>query len=59
MVKTRPGQPIPYSGQYVQMGPRGGLSNTEFTFVEGKTTPPTEKPNQTYILVDKTVHKKK
>ena len=54
----KPGQTVKTSGQYVQVGPRGGVSRTESTLVQGKTTPPTSKPNSTYYLVDKTKHKR-
>jgi len=54
---VRPGQDAPVSGQYVQRGPRGGISNTEVTLVKDKTVPPTSKPNCTYVLVDPTIHK--
>ncbi len=53
----KPGQTVQVSGQYVIKGPRGGISKTEITLVEGKTAPPTPKPNCTLKLVDKTKHK--
>jgi hypothetical protein len=53
----KPGQSAPISGQYVIVGPRGGKTGTEVTAVEGKPLPPTPKPGQGYILVDKTKHK--
>ena len=49
---VKPGQKAPESGQYKT--PNG----TEITLVKGKTVPPTGKPNQKYVLVDKTKHKK-
>ena len=58
MVNVKPGQTVKVSGQYKEVGPRGGVSKTEVTLVQGKTTPPTHKPNMSYKLVDKTVHKK-
>ena len=60
MVKQnlRPGQTVKTSGQYIQIGPRGGVGKTESTLVQGKTTPPTSKPDCTYFLVDKTKHKR-
>ena len=51
----RPGQKAPKSGQYQQIGPRGG-KGSERTVVEGEPLPPTDKPNTTYTLVDPTKH---
>ena len=51
----RPGQPAPASGQYQQIGPRGGRG-PERTAVKGKPLPPTPKRNTTYTLVDPTKH---
>ena len=53
----KPGQETPRSGQYEVIGPRGGNIGREVTSVEGKPLPPTEKPGQTYRLVDPTKHK--
>ena len=47
----KPGQPAPNSGQYEQVGPRGGKGK-EITAVKGKPLPPTPKPGGTYKLVD-------
>lgn len=59
MKKTlKPGDTVQISGQYKTKGPRGGLGKTEVTLVKGKPTPPTQKPNQKLVLVDKTKHKK-
>lgn len=52
----KPGQPAPASGQYRVDGPRGG-EHGEITGVKGKPLPPTEKPGQTYTLVDGTDNK--
>ena len=58
--KIKPGQPAPKSGQYAEVGPRGGSpSKTEITAVEGKPMPPTSKPGNAFVLVDETKHKKK
>ena len=61
MAKSNPtgksGQIAPVSGQYGVQGPRGGKTRTEVTIVQGKPFPPTPKPNQTFVLVDKTIHK--
>jgi hypothetical protein len=51
----RPGETAPSSGQYQQVGPRGGL-RAERTVTRGEPMPPTPKPNMTYRLVDKTKH---
>jgi hypothetical protein len=49
----KPGMTAPKSGQYVEVGPRGGIKK-EVTISKGETLPPTEKPNSTFILVDPT-----
>jgi hypothetical protein len=54
----RPGQRPSDSGQFEVVGPKGGKTGTEVTGVEGKPLPPTQKPGQKYVLVDKTKHKK-
>jgi hypothetical protein len=54
----KPGEKAPDSGQYERIGPRGGKTNQEVTVVKGEPMPPTPKPNQTYVIVDKTKHKK-
>jgi hypothetical protein len=53
----KPGQIAPTSGQYKVVGPKGGDTGTEVTVVKGKPLPPTTKPGQGFILVDKTKHK--
>lgn len=54
----KPGTPAPASGQYVQVGPRGGnASSTEITAVQGKPLPPTDRPGQQWHMVDATKHK--
>ena len=50
------GQTATKSGQYQEIGPRGGLKK-EVTVVKGKQMPPTEKPNSSFILVDPTKNK--
>lgn len=52
----KPGQSTPVSGQYEQVGPKGGKGN-EITGVKGKTLPPTTKRGATFNLVDPTKHK--
>lgn len=51
------GQKAPVSGQYEVVGPKGGKTGTEVTATQGETLPPTPKPGQGFILVDKTKHK--
>ncbi len=52
----KPGQTAPKSGQYEQIGPRGG-SGPERTVTRGEPLPPTPKPGMGYKLVDRTKHK--
>jgi len=52
----KPGQTAPKSGQYQQVGPRGGRG-PEVTSVKGEPLPPTSAPGSTYTLVDPTKHK--
>lgn len=47
----KPGTPAPASGQYQQVGPRGGRGN-ERTVVRGEPLPPTQSRGSTYTLVD-------
>jgi hypothetical protein len=57
MSKTlKPGQTAPRSGQYEQIGPRGGGTGKERTVTRGEPMPPTPKPGMGYRLVDKTKH---
>ncbi|MGB3317669.1 MAG: YjzC family protein [Sphingopyxis granuli] len=57
MSKTlKPGQTAPRSGQYEQVGPRGGGTGKERTVTRGEPMPPTPKPGMGYRLVDKTKH---
>ena len=52
----KPGQKAPESGQYGIVGPKGGKTGTEVTVTKGETLPPTPKPGQGFVLVDKTKH---
>lgn len=52
----KPGQRAPASGQYGQVGPRGGKGR-EITAVRGEPLPPTTKKGSTYKLVDPTKNK--
>ncbi len=57
MVKTlKPGQATPVSGQYEEVGPRGGRTGHEVTSTKGKPLPPTSKTGNGFFLVDKTKH---
>ena len=49
--ELRPGQIAPQSGQYQQVGPRGGRGK-EVTVVKGDPMPPTPKGGMTYKLKD-------
>lgn len=52
----KPGQTARKSGQYQEIGPKGGKDN-EVTLPKGKTIPPGSKPGSTYILVDPSKNK--
>ena len=57
--KLSPGSITPESGQYKEVGPRGGhVTDNEIPSVEGKRLPPTDSPGNHYVMVDKTKHKK-
>lgn len=52
----RPGNITPESGQYEEVGPRGGHTGHEVTSTEGNPLPPTQESGHGYILVDPTKH---
>lgn len=52
----KPGMKTPRSGQYQQIGPRGGKGK-EVTAVKGEPLPPTPSKNMKYNLVDPTKNK--
>lgn len=52
----RPGESAPRSGQYEQIGPRGGRTGSERTVTRGEPMPPTPKPGMSYRLTDPTKH---
>ncbi|WP_267194122.1 hypothetical protein [Anaerosoma tenue] len=52
----KPGQATPASGQYEEIGPRGGRTGHEVTSTKGNPLPPTSKTGNGFILVDKTKH---
>lgn len=54
---VRPGQQAPKSGQYEEVGPRGGGQGNEVTVHKGHRMPPTSKPGNGYKLVDPTKNK--
>lgn len=47
----KPGEKAPASGQYTQIGPRGGKGR-EVTVVKGEPLPPTTSKGSTYKLTD-------
>ena len=51
----RPGETVPVSGLYQQIGPRGG-KGTEVTSVKGEPLPPAPVKGTTYKLVDPAKH---
>lgn len=51
-----PGSKAPYSGQYQQIGPRGGKGK-EVTSVKGESLPPAPSKGVTYRIVDHTKNK--
>lgn len=53
----RPGEKAPASGQYTNVGPRGGNGGSEVTIIKNKPLPPTPKSGQTWVLVDPTNNK--
>lgn len=53
----KPGEKAPNSGQYEIVGPRGGRTGKERTVTKNEPMPPTEKPGQSYVLVDGTKNK--
>lgn len=50
----KPGNRAPASGQYEEVGPRGGRTGHEVTTVQGEPLPPTSKPGSSYVIVDRT-----
>lgn len=49
----KPGEKADHSAQY-----KNTTTKTEVTVVKNEPLPPTPGPGQTYVLVDKTKHKK-
>lgn len=52
--KLKPGNRAPASGQYEEVGPRGGRTGHEVTSERVNALPPTQKPGNGYELVDRT-----
>lgn len=52
----KPGSTAPRSGQYQEIGPRGGKGR-EVTTTKGEPLPPTTKPGSSYKLVDPSKNK--
>ncbi len=52
----KPGSTAPGSGQYLEVGPRGG-ERREITSEKGNRLPPTTTPKATYTFVDPTKNK--
>ena len=54
--ELKPGTKAPYSGQYLQVGPRGG-KGIEITAVKGAPLPPAPTKGTTYRIADRTRNK--
>jgi hypothetical protein len=57
--KFRPGQLAPVSGQYPEVGPRGGKTGREVTVVRGRRLPPPPSSGVGFGSPDKTKHKRR
>jgi hypothetical protein len=55
--KMKPGSIAKRSGQYEQIGPRGGRTGEERTVTKGEPLPPTPKPGMGYRLADASKHR--
>lgn len=53
----KPGISAPKSGQYQEVGPRGGQPGREVTVPKGRPLPPTTQSGRRYTLVDPTKNK--
>jgi YjzC-like protein len=53
----KPGETVPVSGIYQEIGPRGGKV-TQVTSVQGEPLPPAASKGSTYNLVKPAKHKK-
>jgi len=54
---VKPGQRAPQSGQYEEIGPRGGRTGHEVTISKGERVPPTRQPGGGFTIVDPTKNK--
>lgn len=54
---VKPGQIAPRSGQYEEVGPRGGRTGHEVTISKGERVPPTRQPGGGFTIVDPTKNK--
>ncbi len=54
--RLKPGNKAPASGQYQEVGPRGGKGR-EVTGVKGKPLPPTTRKKSSYKIIDPTKNK--
>ena len=54
--RIKPGTAAPKSGQYQEIGPRGG-KRREITAVKGRPLPPPSSKGSTYVLVNPTKNK--
>jgi hypothetical protein len=52
----KPGEKAPVSGQYQEVGPRGGKVK-EITAIKGHPLPPPEKKGSSFIIADRTKNK--
>ena len=53
----KPGQKAPASGQYREVGPRGGETKHEVTVVKSEPMPPTRGKGRTYVISDRSNNK--
>lgn len=53
---NKPGSEAPVSGIYEQVGPRGGRTGEQAVSTEGNPLPPTDKPGQSWVLVQPAKH---
>ncbi len=48
-MKSKPGQTVPDSGIWSEVGPKGGKTPHKVTVVEGEPFPPTHKPGNGFV----------
>lgn len=56
--RHKPGEKAPESGQYGIVNRNGRRTGEERTVTKGERLPPTPHKGQTYVIVDRTKHKK-